>query len=156
MNWKNISIATVAGAVLLASSPVFAAPPRWAPAYGWREHAQYRDAYRHRDFNRHRDHHRVVVIRERPRYAVEHRVVIERRPVIVYRRGPVAYQVPARYVPAPAQPVAYGGSGLATVGGAFTGALIGSRFGEGNGRIASIALGSVVGAYVGNQLANAR
>lgn len=161
MNWKNLSIASAAGAVLLASAPAFADPPRWAPAYGQREHAYHHERDRRYRQDRGRDHYRrhanghlVVVIHERPRRIVEHRVLVERAPLAAYGPAPVAYQ-PPRYA-APAYPASYDASGWGTVGGALTGALLGSRFGEGNGRVASIAVGSVVGAYVGNQIASGR
>src|SRR2546428_12864708 len=62
-------------------------------------------------------------------------------PVVVYRPAPVYYApAPVYYTqPYPAW-------------GAIAGAAIGSTVGRGNGRIASIAAGSMIGAAVGSQL----
>ncbi len=66
-------------------------------------------------------------------------------PVVAYRPAP------AYYAPAPVyytQPYPAWGA----IGGAIAGAAIGSTVGGGNGRIASIAAGSMIGAAVGSQL----
>jgi len=47
-------------------------------------------------------------------------------------------------------------SGWGTIGGVVTGALLGSRVGQGNGRVANVAVGSVLGAYAGERLASGR
>src|SRR2546427_800986 len=66
-------------------------------------------------------------------------------PVVVYRPAPVYYApAPVYYT----QPYPAWGA----IGGAIAGAAIGSTVGRGNGRIASIAAGSMIGAAVGSQL----
>ncbi len=78
-------------------------------------------------------------------------VVVHHRPHYVAR--PVYYASPAYYAPLPAYgTVYYGGTGLATVGGAVAGAIIGSQFGHGDGRVASTLIGATVGAVVGSRL----
>lgn len=125
MLWKKIAVLTAAGAALATAAPAFADPPYWAPAHGWR-------AKHHRE---------VVVVQHRPYY-------VARR---VYVQAPVVVAPPVYYAPAPAYGVVYGG-GLATVGGALAGAIIGNQFGHGDGRIASTVIGASVGALVGSQL----
>lgn len=115
-----------------------------------------------------------VVRRERivqREYPVE-RVVVERRyaePAVVYRkRGfheddyaydepEVAprYAPPLRREPAPREVYAERGGNQATgqIIGAIAGGVIGSRFGGGNGRIATTAAGAVVGSVIGGNLA---
>jgi hypothetical protein len=69
------------------------------------------------------------------------------RPVVVYPAPAYysPYYAPAYYAPAPV--------GLGTVGGAIVGGAIGSTIGHGNGRVAAIAAGSVIGAMAGGRLA---
>jgi len=82
------------------------------------------------------------------------RVVVVERPLVVYRPAyfppaPVYYVQPAPvyYAPAPVYP------NWGAVGGAIVGGAIGSTIGHGNGRVAAIAAGSVLGAMAGSQLA---
>lgn len=144
MNWKNISLTTVVGALLLISAPAFADPPHWTPAYGEQVH---------RDYRHHRD--STVAIHERPHYVVRGEAMVGHRPLAVYRASPGMYQAAPQYsAPAPGYTMSYAGaSGWGTIGGALTGALLGSQLGEGNGRVASMAVASVLGAYAGYRLA---
>ena len=126
MLWKKIAVLTAAGAAFATAAPAFADPPYWAPAHGWR-------AKHHREF---------VVVHHRPYYVA--------RPAFV--PTPVVVAPPVYYAPPPAYGVYYGGNGLATVGGALAGAIIGNQFGHGDGRIASTLIGATVGAAVGSRL----
>jgi len=81
------------------------------------------------------------------------RVVVVERPIVVYRPAhfrpaPVYYAQPAPvyYAPAPVYP------NWGAVGGAIAGAALGSTIGHGNGRVAAIAAGTVMGAAIGSQL----
>ena len=79
-------------------------------------------------------------------------------PPVYYAPAPAYYEPPPVYAPAPAYyaapPVAY--APLGAIGGAVAGAAIGSGFGHGDRRVAAIAIGSVVGAFVGDSLARGR
>jgi len=89
---------------------------------------------------------RETVVVERP-------VVIERAPVVVHEWPQVSYDSsPGPYLPGAASGDS-GHSGWGTLGGAVAGAAIGSRIGQGNGRTAAIAIGTVMGAFVGDRLA---
>ena len=130
---KKIALVTAAGLMLSAASAALADPAHWAPAHGWRA-KQLRQ---------------VVVVQHRPYYV----------PRTVYGPAPVVVEPPIYYSPRAfyAAPPAYGtvyhrGNGLATVGGAIAGAIIGNQFGYGDGRIASTVIGATVGAIVGSRL----
>lgn len=132
---KKFVALTVAGAALGAAVPALADPPYWASGHG-----------------------------HRAKHYAPRGYVIYRRPVIV-RPAPLAvYGAPVYYAPAPA-PVYYGpppmpayrvygtpaaGGALA---GAVAGALIGGSVSHGDQRVAGIAIGSVLGAVVGHELA---
>ena len=100
-------------------------------------------------------HYRVVEIERR---YVPVRQVIVQRPVFVrrvyveqpvyVRPEPTYYAYPVAYRPAPASVALDVNWG--TVGGTVAGAVIGSRFGKGDGRIATTAVGAVVGGMVGS------
>jgi len=140
--WKKLAFAALAIAATTTAAPVFADPPH---GWGRGRHAGYDDdAYRYERAPvrviEHRYYPTETVVIERP-VIVERPVIIE-RPAVVYR------EVPSYYEPGPRG----SSSGLGAVGGAIAGAVIGSRFGGGDGRIAAIALGTVLGAHVGEQL----
>ncbi len=128
--FRILSIAGLAVATLAASGPLLA-----------------------RDFHEH------------DRWGHEHFVgrVVMARPAFVYRTAPVYYAAPAPvyYAPAPVYygPQAYYGppaySPAGEIGGAIVGTAIGSTV-RGYGRPGAIALGAVLGAVVGNQLATGR
>lgn len=125
MLWKNIAILTAAGAALGAAAPAFADPPHWAPAHGYR--------YQHQ----------------------AHASFYPRR-VFVARPAPAAiYRAPAYYgpQPAPAYRVYPGHAAGGALAGAVAGALIGGSVAYGDQRVAAIAIGSVVGAVIGHELA---
>ncbi|HMA88156.1 MAG TPA: glycine zipper 2TM domain-containing protein [Burkholderiales bacterium] len=124
MKPTKLTMAAVLGASLVAAAPAFADPGYGRHDDDWREHGHDR---------------RVVVTHERPRY-VERRVVVVERPAVVYRAAPA-------YAPYPAP-------NLGAIGGAIVGAAIGSQFGGGNGKLVSVAAGSVLGAFVGDRLVN--
>lgn len=81
MNMKKISLATLAGTVLLAAAPVYADNYR-----GDRHYQRGERQIHHRDrFQR-----RVVVVQHQAPYRLQRRVVVQRpvmvqRPVVVYR-----------------------------------------------------------------------
>ena len=130
---KKLALVTAAGLMLSAASTAFADPPYWAPAHGWRAKHQ----------------RQVVVVHHRPHYVA--RPVYAAAPIVV--APPVYYASPAYYAPLPVYgTVYYGGSGLATVGGAVAGAIIGNHFGHGDGRVASTLIGATLGAVVGSRL----
>lgn len=88
-------------------------------------------------------------IPQQPRYEPvypQQRVVRYEQPTYVQQSAPVVYQQPA--------PVEQRGYTGPIVGG-VTGALLASRVGKGNGKIAATALGGVVGAVVGDRIQNA-
>jgi hypothetical protein len=81
------------------------------------------------------------------------RVVVIQRPV-VYHPAPVYYSAPAPvYYGTPAY-APYPAPNVGAIGGAIVGAAIGSQFGSGNGKLVSVAAGSVLGAFVGDRLVN--
>jgi len=128
MLWKRIAVLTAAGAALGAAAPAFADPPHWAPAHGYRakHHAP-----------------RMVPVYPRP-YAV-----ITHRPVVAYR-APAYYGGPA-YAYRGHRGYDYGASGA--LAGAVAGALIGGSVTHGDERVAGVAIGSVLGAVIGHELA---
>lgn len=129
MLWRKLAVLTAAGAALGAATPVFADPPRWAPAHGYRAKHYVP---------------RMVPVYPRPY------VVVPRQPVVAYR-APVYYVPP----PAPAYRGHYGHSYAASgaLAGAFAGALIGGSVTHGHDRVAGVAIGSVLGAVIGHELA---
>lgn len=60
----------------------------------------------------------------------------------------------ARYANEPAPAPQSGGSVLPQVAGAVVGGVIGSRFGQGNGRVAASAIGAATGAYAAGKLSD--
>ncbi len=125
MLWKKIAILTTAGAALGAAAPAFADPPHWAPAHGYRY-----------------SHHAPRTIAVHP------------RPVFVVRPAPVTiYRAPMYYAPPPAPALYRSHAAGGALAGAVAGALIGGSVGHGDQRVAAIAIGSVVGAVIGHELA---
>lgn len=140
MNAMKKTILALAGGIAVASA---------APAFA--RHDGDRDEYRHG-----RKHHRVVEIERRvERHYAPVRYVVVERPVVVrrvYVERPVYVQPSPVYYAYPSAPVAYPiDLHWGTVGGTVAGAVIGSRFGKGDGRIASTAVGAVLGGMVGSR-----
>jgi hypothetical protein len=139
---RILSATSAVAALLVATTPAWAHYEHGFGSYYWRGHS-YAAA---------------------PRYYYPSRspAVVVARPVVpyFYTPAPVYYPPPA-YAPAPvylAYPTYYGPlqtpySPLGAFGGAVAGAAVGSRLGQGNGRVASIALGTTMGALIGGQLA---
>ena len=114
----------------------------------------------------------VVVTRYAPQYrvvigaprVVYQQVIVYPAPVydygapqVVYESAPppvIIQQMPPQPLP-PEQPAENVQSGLsaAQVVGAVAGGVIGSRFGGGNGRLVTTAVGAVLGSVVGGELA---
>jgi len=133
---KKLVLLTASGFMLSAASAAFADPPHWAPAHGWRA--------------KHQNRHHVA----RPAYYPE-RTYYYSRPAYYPQR--TYYYEPSYtyYEPAPAYgygTVYYGGSGVATVGGAVAGAIIGNQISDRRHRGVATAAGAVLGAYVGSRL----
>jgi len=92
-----------------------------------------------------------VVYQAPPQVIYRDRVVYRDRPV--YYEAAPSYQEPPRYYPQPQRyPNRNGDSAAAQTIGAVAGAVIGNRFGQGNGRILSTAAGAVIGSIVGGNL----
>ena len=131
MLWKKLAVLTAAGAALGAAAPAFADPPYWAPAHGHWNHRHAPGA-----------------------------IAVYRRPYVVAAPAPVAvYPAPAYYgpLPMPAYRVYPGYAAGGALTGAVAGALIGGSVGGyGEQRVAAIAIGSVVGAVIGHELAGGR
>jgi hypothetical protein len=106
-----------------------------------------------------------VAVRRSAPVVVRHSapVVIRRpAPVVVYQRPAVIYQEPVVIYREPAvvyedAPVIYSESRVdntaARVAGAIVGGAVGSRFGGGNGRLATTAAGAVLGSIIAGELA---
>lgn len=117
------------------------------------------------DHYEHRYHHRVerVVVQEvyaqpeviyqvPPQVIYRDRVVYRDRPVY-YETAPTYQEEPPRYAPQPqSYPRNNGDRAMAQTIGAVAGAVIGNRFGQGNGRVLSTAAGAVIGSVVGGNL----
>ena len=127
-------------------------------------------AWAHYEYGYGRHYERGHYLAFAPRYYYpppRHAAIVVPRPIVhyAYARAPVYYTAPA-YTPAPvypAYPMYYGPPGreaayspLGAIGGAVAGAAIGSGLGQGNGRTATIALGTVMGAVIGDQLTRGR
>jgi uncharacterized protein YcfJ len=125
--------------------------------------------------------HRVARAQRPPvvitRYAPPQRRVVVSAPTVVYRAPTVVYQQPVYYytpapvvvyesappqvilqasLPAPSVEDRQGGLSAAQVVGAVAGGVIGSRFGGGNGRLATTAAGAVLGSVLAEELASDR
>lgn len=136
MPWKRIALLSAAGAALATAAPAFADSGRWTPAPGY--------GARHFPPG-------TVAVHPRAPAVIAHRhVTVAPRPVMAYR-PPVRYA----YAPAPAYRAAphyaYGATGA--LAGAVAGALIGGSVTYGEQRIAGIAIGTVLGAVIGHELA---
>lgn len=118
------------------------------------------------DHRHHRRGERVVVQRvhiyEEPRVVYQAPPQVVYRERVVYRDRPVYYEAPAQYAPpprhyeppVPAYPASSGNRVMGQAVGAVAGGVIGSRFGQGNGRLAATAVGAVVGSVVGGNMAD--
>lgn len=130
--------------------------------YSHRHESRYDNRYdRHYD-DRHvraqRHHHRdrqvQYIVVERPVYTAPR--VVYREPVVVYRDRPDYYEAPRQqHYRNPGYSHHQDGmsTGTGQVLGAVAGGVIGSRFGDGNGRLAATAVGAVLGGMVGGELA---
>lgn len=130
-------------------------------AHDWDDEDHYDHRYRHRPD-------RVVVqevyaqpavvYQAPPQVVYRERAVYVDRPVY-YEAAPAAREPEPRYVPQQAYPQqqAYpgrnGDRAAAQAIGAVAGAVIGNRFGQGNGRVLTTAAGAVLGSVVGASLA---
>jgi len=150
--FRKVLVVFAAAASLTAMAPAF--------ADGW----DYEHGYGHWH------HQEVGVVYSAPVYYGPPQVVYAPPPVyygppqVVYGPAPVYYgPPPVVYAPAPvyygpsqvvySQPAparVYASSPNAgNVGGAIAGAVIGSRFGQGDGRLAATAIGAVLGSMIG-------
>lgn len=143
LSLKKIAILTAAGAALGAAAPAFADHPQWGQDQGYR--------------SRHYTPGAVAVYPHR--YAV-----VTPRPVVAYRApayyGPrpmPAYRGYRSYGPPPVP--AYRGyrqhdyAAGGALAGALAGALIGGSVAYGDQQFAGVAIGSVLGAVIGRELA---
>ncbi|MDR1349293.1 MAG: glycine zipper 2TM domain-containing protein [Zoogloeaceae bacterium] len=96
-----------------------------------------------------------VVYRSAPVVVYQQPTVIYREPVVVYQEPAVVYSEPTViYEDAPIiSGEARGDSAAARIVGAIAGGVIGSRFGGGNGRLATTAAGAVLGSIIAGELA---
>ena len=141
MLWKKIIILSATGAALGAAAPVFAEHPRWAPDQSYR--SQY----------------------YAPRPIAVHPHRYESRPFVAYR-APDYYGAPPmstyrgyrNYGPPPMP--AYRGyynydrAAGGALAGALAGALIGGSVTYGDQQFAGVAIGSMLGAVIGHELAD--
>ena len=123
---------TAAAALMIVAAPVGAAyadPPRWAPAHGWRA--------KHHDHDRHRDRREVHV------YHHYDRDDDYRQPVIVTRGS--SYRCDRSLLDG-------NKTLLAQVLGGAGGAVAGSQFGKGTGKLAATAGGALLGVLIGTEI----
>ena len=135
---RKALVMLAAGASLTAMTPAF--------ADGW----DYEHGYGHWH------HHEAGVVYSAPVYYGPPQVVYAPPPVyygppqVVYAPAPVYYGPPQAVYSQPAPARVYASSPNAgNVGGAIAGAVIGSRFGQGDGRLAATAIGAVLGSMIG-------
>jgi len=135
---RKVLVMLAAGASLIAMAPAF--------ADGW----DYERGYGHWH------HHVAGVVYSAPVYYGPPQVVYAPPPVyygppqVVYAPAPVYYGPPQAVYSQPAPARVYASSPNAgNVGGAIAGAVIGSRFGQGDGRLAATAIGAVLGSMIG-------
>ncbi len=135
---RKVLVMLAAGASLTAMAPAF--------ADGWDYEREYG----------HRHHHEAGVVYSAPVYYGPPQVVYAPPPVyygppqVVYAPAPVYYGPPQAVYSQPAPARVYASSPNAgNVGGAIAGAVIGSRFGQGDGRLAATAIGAVLGSMIG-------
>ena len=121
---RKVLVILAAGASLTAMAPAFADGWDYEHGYGhWR-------------------HHEAGVVYSAPVYYGP--------PQVVYAPPPVYYGPPQVVYSQPAPARVYAPSPNAgNVGGAIAGAVIGSRFGQGDGRLAATAIGAVLGSMIG-------
>src|SRR5882762_9009543 len=135
---RKVLVMLAAGASLTAMAPAFADGWDYEQGYGhWR-------------------HHEAGVVYSAPVYYGPPQVVYAPPPVyygppqVVYAPAPVYYGPPQAVYSQPAPARVYASSPNAgNVGGAIAGAVIGSRFGQGDGRLAATAIGAVLGSMIG-------
>jgi hypothetical protein len=135
---RKVLVMLAAGASLTVMAPAF--------ADGW----DYEHGYGHWH------HQEVGVVYSAPVYYGPPQVVYAPAPVyygpppVVYAPAPVYYGPPQVVYSQPAPARVYASSPNAgNVGGAIAGAVIGSRFGQGDGRLAATAIGAVLGSMIG-------
>src|SRR5712664_175172 len=120
---RKVLVMLAAAASLTAMAPAF--------ADGW----DYEHGYGHW-------HHEAGVVYSAPVYYGP--------PPVVYAPTPVYYGPPQAVYSQPAPARVYASSPNAgNVGGAIAGAVIGSRFGQGDGRLAATAIVAVLGSMIG-------
>lgn len=111
-------------------------------------------AHRH-----HRDHRVEYIVIERPVHVTPQVIYQEARPryreTIVYQQAPRYYDAPHPYREPPPPHYRHDSMSPATgqILGAVAGGVIGSRFGQGNGRVAASAAGAFLGSVIGGELA---
>lgn len=146
MKIKRIAVLTVTG--IIASLTL-------TTSSAWAHHERHFD-YGPRNIYQYRP--EVVVVPPAVRYGYAPPPVYYTPPQ-AYAPAPVSYYRPA---PSYAPPPAYYGppnrayASLGAIAGAVAGAAIGNTLGQGNDRTAAIAIGSVVGAVIGNQMTRTR
>jgi len=130
MSIRNVSIAGIAGALVIGATPA------------WADYGQH---YGHQVRHYHPYRPALVVVRP-PVVHAPPRAIYVPAPPVYYAPPAPAYYGP-RHVMAPS---------AGAIGGALLGAAIGSSVGQGNGRAAAIAVGSIVGALAGDRLTMGR
>src|SRR5216683_721343 len=135
---RKVLVMLAAGASLTAMAPAFADGRDYEHGYGYWHH------------------HEAGVVYSAPVYYGPPQVVYAPAPVyygpppVVYAPAPAYYGPPQVVYSQPAPARVYASSPNAgNVGGAIAGAVIGSRFGQGDGRLAATAIGAVLGSMIG-------
>lgn len=142
MRIRNFAILAVAASAMLGTSiPAFASPPGWAPAHGYRQRFQGPRA--------------VVVV---PPRAYRYRaapIAVYPAPVAVYRAPVAVYRAPVRYAPPPPAYRVYPNRAAGgAVAGALAGAIIGGSLATGEHQFPAVAIGTVLGAVIGHEIAS--
>jgi len=134
MRARNFAILAAAVAALGSSVPAFASPPGWAPAHEYRQ--QFHGP-------------RAVTVLSPQIYGYR------AAPITVYRAPVAVYRAPVRYAP---PPPAYRVYPNRAAGGAFAGAIAGAIIGgslaTGEQRFPAVAIGTVLGAVIGHEIAS--
>lgn len=135
----------------------------YADRYGSRYERRYDDPPPRHYHHAHRHDRQVeYIVVERPVPVYTAPRVVYQEPVVVYRDRvihdtPVYREAPPRRYYRDDAPVRYRDEGMSRgtgqVLGAVAGGIVGSRFGDGNGRLAATAAGAVLGGLIGGELA---
>ena len=138
MNRMKRAVCILGAGAALAAAPAFAQDHHWQRAEG----------YGNRN-------HRPAVVDHRRHAPVARPYVIKRAPAVYYDQpayyGQSGYYAPPAYYGQPA----YGAVPAAnpgTVIGAAAGALIGSQLGDRHNRVATTAIGALLGGFLGSQM----